>query len=335
MHLSKVFLLSGTNVQFREKHTSNNYQKFGKVFPKAIVLHSLLSYGLSFPVDMWLSDFSHFLHIISLLHFTNCKIWPHRCNMTEGIQMHVPGSVMLINSVFGNKLWWYTLLGDWNQECQHSCCASDFMRNRTLCNNFCSFTCQLILPGTPWSHFAVLCCTRCSPLLHPLGNNPMLLSSRMLTAVLPCHQHLRTCIFHEVSSWYPWTPHSFSQDTPSESEDFNISMKKVQSLLATFSVQRDFRHPREGNLAKKMAGFGNKSSTPVVAHADFSEGAVGVHGSVKTLKDPPEFYFLFFSPWIGCIPTLKTSELPGWTLGGARTVVCREIHRKTLGGRAQ
>lgn len=161
--------------------------------------------------------------------------------MTEGIQMHVPGSIMLIDSVFGNKLWWYTLLGDWNRECQHSCCASDFTRNRTLCNNFCSFTCQLVLPGTPWSHFAVLCGTLCSPLLHPLGNNPALLSSRILTAVLPCHQHLRTYIFHEVFFWYLCAPHSFSQDSPTESEGFNIRIKKVRSLFATLFYAERFQ----------------------------------------------------------------------------------------------
>lgn len=72
---------------------------------------------------------------------------------------------------------------DW--ECQHSCCASDFMRNRTLCSNFSFFACQLTLPGTPWSHFAVLCGTLCSPFLHPPGNNPGLLSSKNLTTVLP------------------------------------------------------------------------------------------------------------------------------------------------------
>lgn len=158
--------------------------------------------------------------------------------MTEGI---LAGSIMLINSVFGNKLWWYMPLGDWNGECQHSCCASDFMRNRTLCNNFCSFTRQLVLPGTPWSHFAILRSTLCSPSLHPLGNNPALLSSRILTAVLPCHRHLRICIFHEVSSWCLCAPHSFSQDAPTESEDFNTPIKKVRSPLATLFYTERFQ----------------------------------------------------------------------------------------------
>lgn len=160
--------------------------------------------------------------------------------MTEGIQMHVPSSIMLISSMFGNKLWWYMPLGDWNQECQHSCCAPDFMRNRTLCSNFCSFTCQLVLPGTPRSHFAVLCGTLLS-IAPSSGNNPALLSSRILTTLLPCHWHLRTCIFHEVSSWYRCAPHSFSQDTLTKSEEFNIRTKKVQSLLATLFYAERFQ----------------------------------------------------------------------------------------------
>lgn len=68
-----------------------------------------------------------------------------------------------------------------------------------------------------------------------------------------------------------------------------------------------------------MEGFGNKSTISGVATVDFSEGAVGVYSSLKNRKNPSEFYFSF------CILTLTRAELPGRTLGGARTVVCQEI----------
>lgn len=41
-----------------------------------------------------------------------------------------------------------------------------------------------------------------------------------------------------------------------------------------------------------MAGFGNKSNVSDVATVDFfSEGAVGVYGSLRKQTEPPESYF--------------------------------------------
>lgn len=45
--------------------------------------------------------------------------------------------------------------------------------------------------------------------------------------------------------------------------------RKCSPCLLPFSMQRDFRRPREDNLAKKMAGFGNKSNVSDVATVDF------------------------------------------------------------------
>lgn len=41
--------------------------------------------------------------------------------------------------------------------------------------------------------------------------------------------------------------------------------------------------------------------------------------------------FFFFGPPMAAIPTLRLSELPGWALGGARTVVCQEIKSENSG----
>lgn len=72
-----------------------------------------------------------------------------------------------------------------------------------------------------------------------------------------------------------------------------------------------------------MAGLGNKSIISDVTTVDFSEGAVGVYVSLKNPRKSPRIFF--FRLQMAGMPTLRTSELPGWTLGGARTVVCREI----------
>lgn len=61
------------------------------------------------------------------------------------------------------------------------------------------------------------------------------------------------------------------RDTSTESEDFSVPIEKCSPCLQPFSVQRDVRHLKEDYLAKKMAGFGNKSNSLAVVIADFSE----------------------------------------------------------------
>lgn len=61
------------------------------------------------------------------------------------------------------------------------------------------------------------------------------------------------------------------RDTSAESEDFSVPIEKRSPCLQPFSLQGDVRYLKEDYLAKKMAGFGDKSNSLAVATADFSE----------------------------------------------------------------